>query len=292
MESTINVFVRSRPLFDSEARDDLERNGLLAVPPVAQGASLAQGAHASLAWSLRGEDTVADNTDFSHSRAFTFNGVLPSSRSNAEVFEATASPLIASVLAGVNCSFIAYGQTGSGKTHSILGTPGDPGMLPRSVQCAFERMDAERAATGAAFAVSVSYLEVYNEEVFDLLRQGGSEGASGAPAAARGGAATQRPRSSLRILGDDPIRGAVVEGLLEVPVHSFEEVRWGAALLPPFCSLLSLSPLSLLHAHCRTLHPTHTGPCPGAQRRGGQALLCHGLPRRLLPIPHPLSPLH
>ena len=151
---SISVYVRSRPLFASEHADDAERNAVHDLPAIPASASLAQGPLPSLAWALRGEDTVVDNTDFTQGRAFTFNGVLPGMRSNAEVFEACARSLVSSAVQGVNASLIAYGQTGSGKTHSILGSPADPGMLPRSVRCAWELMEAARASSGAAFAVT------------------------------------------------------------------------------------------------------------------------------------------
>jgi hypothetical protein len=149
----ISVYVRSRPLFASEHSDDAERNGVLQLPYIDAAASLAQGSLPSLAWELRGEDTVVDHTEHSQGRAFAFNGVLPGTSSNAQAFEACARPLVACALGGVNAALIAYGQTGSGKTHSILGTPSDPGMLPRSVQCAWELMEAARASSGASFAV-------------------------------------------------------------------------------------------------------------------------------------------
>jgi hypothetical protein len=235
MESTISVFVRSRPLFDSEVAEDGERNsaGRLGIPLVPQAASLVGGSP-SLAWSLRDTDTIVDHTDYAQSRAFTFNGVLPSTCSNAAAFQQCAQPLVASFVGGLSSSLIAYGQTGSGKTHSILGTPSDPGMLPRSVQCAWELLEAERAkCSGAAFTVAVSYLEVYMEEVYDLLSGEGSSSSSSSSAGGGGSATSARSsargRSSLKILGDDPVKGAVVEGLREVPVASYQEVRASSA---------------------------------------------------------------
>ena len=70
--------------------------------------------------------------------------------------------------AGYNASILAYGQTGSGKSHSIFGSEADPGLLPRLCSLLWDRCDAKRAQGGTA-EISISMLEIYNEEIFDLL---------------------------------------------------------------------------------------------------------------------------
>jgi hypothetical protein len=252
--SSINVYVRSRPLFASEVAEDGERNALLALPQVDPLCCLAPGCP-NLAWSLRGSDTVVDNTDYTNTRAFAFNGVISGAAGNAATFQQCAQSLIDNALGGVNCSLIAYGQTGSGKTHSVLGTASDPGILPLSLNYAWELMEAERVRSGTAFSVSVSYLEIYNEEINDLLQRREQEGGGpgGAPRGASGagnGRAAGGGRTNLKILGDDPVRGALVENLREVPVASCKEVSalaWFFFVCSPSLTLppLLLTPPSL-----------------------------------------------
>ena len=182
-------------------------------------------------WSVRGQDTLCDETDVSAgtptARAFTYDGVVPMEATNTDVYK-VVHPLVERVLQGYNASFIAYGQTGSGKTHSILGSPTDPGVLPRSVKAAWELMEEQQSTgSGVTFKASVTYLEVYNEEIQDLLS--GKEGGAGG-----GDGSKPRAKQNLKILGDDPVKGAVVEGLSDIPVSSSEEVSTRTIDADPF----------------------------------------------------------
>uniref|UniRef100_A0A1I7XFF9 Kinesin motor domain-containing protein n=1 Tax=Heterorhabditis bacteriophora TaxID=37862 RepID=A0A1I7XFF9_HETBA len=77
--------------------------------------------------------------------------------------------LILSCLHGYNVSIIAYGQTGSGKTHTMIGGEGDAaGIIPRAIEFLFKSKD-ELADLDWSYEFSASFLEVYNEEVYDLL---------------------------------------------------------------------------------------------------------------------------
>jgi len=62
----------------------------------------------------------------------------------------------------------AYGQTGSGKTHTMLGEPGEPGLMGRTL--------TELFSVGSGSRFNVSFIEVYNEEIRDLLSPGNSSG--------------------------------------------------------------------------------------------------------------------
>ncbi|CAH8546973.1 unnamed protein product [Heterobilharzia americana] len=86
------------------------------------------------------------------------------------------APIIGEIIAGYNCTIFAYGPTGSGKTFTMTGGrsdqlryswEGDPlaGIIPRAVSHLFETLQSN----GSDFSVRVSFLEVYNEELFDLL---------------------------------------------------------------------------------------------------------------------------
>jgi len=83
-------------------------------------------------------------------------------------------------------SLSAYGQTGSGKTFSITGGPEryeDRGIIPRAITMLFEEFAKRREATGATYNCYISYLELYNENGYDLLdsRRGGDAASSAVP---------------------------------------------------------------------------------------------------------------
>jgi hypothetical protein len=101
---------------------------------------------------------------------YTFDWVFDESATQIEVYEHTVRPLLDGVLDGYNATVFAYGATGSGKTHTISGTQDHPGILPLTMAELFERIkDIEREKT---VDISVSYLEVYNETIRDLLQTG------------------------------------------------------------------------------------------------------------------------
>ena len=99
--------------------------------------------------------------------AWEADAVFDRDDDNAAVYGRTAKSVVDAVLRGVNGTVMAYGQTSSGKTHTMSGTATDPGVMTRAVEDIF----AAVAAAGAtrAFAVKASYMEIYNEEIRDLL---------------------------------------------------------------------------------------------------------------------------
>lgn len=80
---------------------------------------------------------------------------------------AQASPLVTSVLDGYNVCIFAYGQTGTGKTFTMEGTEGNRGVNYRTLEELF-KIAKERVDTHT-YNISVSVLEVYNEQIRDLL---------------------------------------------------------------------------------------------------------------------------
>lgn len=118
-----------------------------------------------------------DESSSSHSTRceFSFDKVYTPSSSQMEVFE-DLSELIQSALDGYNICVFAYGQTGAGKTYTMQGenTPSSMGMIPRSIQLIFSRI-AKMALTGWKYEVSASFLEIYNENINDLLNPGGNQ---------------------------------------------------------------------------------------------------------------------
>ena len=85
------------------------------------------------------------------------------------IYDTCAASVVESVLNGYNGTIFAYGQTGAGKTHTMEGRPDPPhlrGIIPNSFQHIF---DFVSSAQNQQFLVRASYLEIYNEEIRDLL---------------------------------------------------------------------------------------------------------------------------
>lgn len=103
-------------------------------------------------------------------KTFTFDDVFDWNSRQSEVYDATALPIVESCIQGYNGTVFAYGQTGCGKTHSMEGILSDPehqGIIPRSFKQIFQTVDS--AAKDTRFLIACSYLEIYNEEIRDLL---------------------------------------------------------------------------------------------------------------------------
>ncbi|XP_013170474.1 PREDICTED: kinesin-like protein KIF16B [Papilio xuthus] len=88
--------------------------------------------------------------------------------SQEQVFSDLGVDVIDSAFEGYNACVFAYGQTGSGKTFTMMGSPECQGLIPRICRQLFSRMAAGKE-TGSSYRTEVSYLEIYNERVKDLL---------------------------------------------------------------------------------------------------------------------------
>uniref|UniRef100_A0A667H1I9 Kinesin family member 27 n=1 Tax=Lynx canadensis TaxID=61383 RepID=A0A667H1I9_LYNCA len=105
-------------------------------------------------------------------RVFTFDFVFGKNSTQDEVYNACIKPLVLSLIEGYNATVFAYGQTGSGKTYTIGGghvasvVEGQKGIIPRAIQEIFQNI-SENSSTD--FNIKVSYIEVYKEDLRDLL---------------------------------------------------------------------------------------------------------------------------
>lgn len=86
-----------------------------------------------------------------------------------EVFLSSVKPILPHVLNGQNASVFAYGPTGAGKTHTMLGSSEQPGVIPRAVSEVFKLVKSKNDNDGWDYNIGMSYLEIYNEKVLDLL---------------------------------------------------------------------------------------------------------------------------
>lgn len=101
---------------------------------------------------------------------FAFDRVFDGEATQEDVFEHTTKPIIDGLLEGFNASVFAYGATGAGKTHTMLGSSSSRGVMLQTVEELYRRIAAEEERMSCE--VAVSYLEVYNEKIRDLLCPG------------------------------------------------------------------------------------------------------------------------
>ncbi|KAK6307534.1 hypothetical protein J4Q44_G00226820 [Coregonus suidteri] len=101
-------------------------------------------------------------------KSFTFDAVYDFESKQSDIYHDTVRPLVDSVLQGFNGTILAYGQTGTGKTYTMLGMPTDNerGIIPNSFNQIFTQISRSQ---NQQYLVRASYLEIYQEEVRDLL---------------------------------------------------------------------------------------------------------------------------
>ncbi|XP_016350085.1 kinesin-like protein KIF17 [Sinocyclocheilus anshuiensis] len=102
-------------------------------------------------------------------KQFTFDGTYYISHSTEQIYNEIAYPLVEGVTEGYNGTIFAYGQTGSGKSFTMQGVldpPSQRGIIPRAFEHIFETI---QCAENTKFLVRASYLEIYKEEIRDLL---------------------------------------------------------------------------------------------------------------------------
>jgi kinesin family protein 3/17 len=150
-------------------------------------------------------------------KVFTFDAVFRPGTTQQELYNATARPIVDGVLEGYNGTIVAYGQTGTGKTFSMEGQREPPemrGVIPQSFEHIFATI-AESSAT-TKYLIRASYLEVYNEDIRDLLNPK-SEG--------RLEIREQKPKDgAARTKGDD--RPAVyVKDLTSIVIKNVQEME-------------------------------------------------------------------
>lgn len=87
------------------------------------------------------------------------------------MYDESAFPLVESVIEGYNGTIFAYGQTGCGKTHTMMGykdNPEERGIIPNAFEHIFGFIDSA-GGSEMKFLVRCAYLEIYNEDIRDLL---------------------------------------------------------------------------------------------------------------------------
>ncbi|ESL06400.1 hypothetical protein TRSC58_05928, partial [Trypanosoma rangeli SC58] len=119
------------------------------------------------------EHTVTVRSIVGEPDRWTFDAVINNTFSQRDIFTQFIMPLVDSVLEGYNATVFAYGQSGSGKTHTMMGIIDNPelqGITPRCFSHIFERIFAmKEASPNTQFSMYVSFIEIYNGKVRDLL---------------------------------------------------------------------------------------------------------------------------
>ncbi|XP_032316886.1 centromere-associated protein E isoform X3 [Camelus ferus] len=100
------------------------------------------------------------------SKSFNFDRVFHSNETTKNVYEEIAVPIIDSAIQGYNGTIFAYGQTASGKTYTMMGSQDYLGVIPRAIHDIFQKI---KKFPDREFLLRVSYMEIYNETITDLL---------------------------------------------------------------------------------------------------------------------------
>ncbi|KAF2474795.1 kinesin-domain-containing protein [Lindgomyces ingoldianus] len=137
---------------------------------------------------------------------YIYDNVFDTQDNNARVYDAAAKRLVRRVMEGYHGTVFAYGMTGTGKTFSMQGTATNPGVIPLAITDIFSYI---RETPHREFLLRVSYLEIYNERIHDLL--------TGPVAAGLNGQPTQQEEIKLR---EDSKRGVYATPLKEEIVQS------------------------------------------------------------------------
>lgn len=135
---------------------------------------------------------------------WSFNKADPNYAGQENLFSDLGVPLLDNAFQGYNNCIFAYGQTGSGKSYSMMGYGEDAGVIPRICREMFERINGLQSDPNLTCTVEVSYLEIYNERVRDLLNP--------------------TTKGNLRVR-EHPSTGPYVEDLAKLAVRSFQEIE-------------------------------------------------------------------
>jgi kinesin family member 11 len=161
---------------------------------------------------------VGKNNNSSYSKTntktFTFDKVFGMYSTQEEIFQSLVKPIVDECLMGFNCTIFAYGQTGTGKTHTMEGdihSEDNAGIVPRAVKSILETLEG----SGSEFTIRVSFLELYNEELQDLLVTSNPSSSSSA--------SNKNTQKQLKLCYDDQ-KGVVCQNLEEITVLNAKDI--------------------------------------------------------------------
>ncbi|KAL3637733.1 Kinesin-like protein KIN-8B [Castilleja foliolosa] len=183
--TTLTVAVKCRPLTEKERGRDIVRvhnhKEVLVLDPDLSKDYL---------------DRIQNRTK---ERRYTYDYAFGPNSPNSDVYKRSVCSTIVGVVQGLNATVFAYGSTGSGKTYTMAGTRDDPGLMVLSLNTIFDLIEKDSSDD---FEVTCSYLEVYNEVIYDLLEKS----------------------SGHLELREDPEQGITVAGLRSIRVNSADKI--------------------------------------------------------------------
>lgn len=170
MQKNIRVVVRVRPFNAKELENQSQRNIIQVLddkilmfdPDIEEDEFFFQGS----------KQSYRDITKRVNKKlTMEYDDVFDAEATNTEIFDKSMKPLIQSVMDGFNCSVFVYGATGAGKTFTMLGSDNSFGITFLTIKELFDHMDNLKESR--KFDIGISYLEVYNEQVMNLLTKEG-----------------------------------------------------------------------------------------------------------------------
>lgn len=193
---------------------EIERNAqcLVRMNPSNQETTLLVPCESDPANSRTHSRKIIEEKRFTFDNSFWSHGLSDDHYADQEeIYNALGEEFLDHNFEGYHTCIFAYGQTGSGKSYTMMGTPERPGLIPRTCEDLFQRIES-CDSPHISYTVRVSYFEVYNEHVRDLL--------------APGQRSTSDQPYYLKIR-ESPTEGPYVKDLTDVPVRNFAELlRW------------------------------------------------------------------
>ncbi|KAI3487723.1 hypothetical protein L1887_48330 [Cichorium endivia] len=241
-KQNVVVCVRMRPsrasASTSEApvwKCDLDKSQIVPTehhPAIAKRTTSSERAGAGSSMVAAPSSHDLDDDASSSTYHFQFDKLIADGQTTDDMYHSHIAPVVRAAMDGYNGTVFAYGQTGSGKTHTMSGSDTEPGVIPRAVQQVFDMIKQE---PDREFLLRVSYLEIYNETLKDLLAPlpplsgaGASLQTTDRPASPiKGGsshAAGAAQSSTLRIIEDQKQSRVIITGLREEIVTDADTV--------------------------------------------------------------------
>ena len=181
-KSSITVAIRIRPL----NKNELEVSSMEGVKKINNNSLLV----------TNDQNNSNKKSNQIKEQQFFFDYVFDKPTSQQIIYENTTKNLLIGLIDGFNATVFAYGATGSGKTYTMLGTSTEIGIMPRSVSDLFKLLNKYK---NKDYKMEVSYIEIYNEIIRDLLSEG-----------------------NVIDLHEDPEKGVVLIGVREIEVENTE----------------------------------------------------------------------
>ena len=145
--------------------------------------------------------------NYSQEKQYCFNKIFTEKEKNNDVFDIAIKPTINNVINGYNSTTLAYGVTGTGKTHTIFGdlalSNGEDGVSIKACEYLFKKLNSDYFDND--YQIKVSYIEIYNENVIDLLNN-------------------ENENNSLMII-EDPTKGVYVHNVKEFIINNSNDLR-------------------------------------------------------------------